>query len=217
MTAVRLLVFAKAPVPGRVKTRLIPTLGADGAARLAAHLLGLALQQAQRAAVGPVELCMSPAPGTPEWAGIALPDTLETSDQGEGDLGARMARAARRSLDAGEAVLLTGTDCPELTAARLAEAARQLASHDAVLIPATDGGYPLLGLARFDASLFAGMPWSTDAVARLTLERLAALGWRVWVGPPLNDIDTPEDLARAGPIPGFAFECRNSPCPAKTP
>jgi hypothetical protein len=203
---VRVIVFVKAPVRGRAKTRLIPALGADGAARLAAHLLGLALQQAQRAAVGPVELCMSPAPGSPEWADIALPDTLETSDQGEGDLGARMARAAQRSLDAGESVLLTGTDCPELTAAHLAEAARRLASHDAVLIPATDGGYPLLGLVRFDASLFADMPWSTGAVARLSLERLAALGWRVWVGPPLSDIDTPEDLVRTGPIPGIEWK-----------
>lgn len=211
MTAVRLLVFAKAPVPGKVKTRLIPALGADGAARLAAHLLGLALRQARLAAVGPVELCMSPAPGSSEWAGVPLPDSLETSDQGEGDLGARMARAARRCLDAGEAVLLTGSDCPELTAAHLAEAARQLASHDAVLIPATDGGYPLLGLARFDARLFCDMPWSTAAVARLTRERMAVLGWRVWIGPPLNDIDTPEDLARAGPIPGFAFEYPDTP------
>lgn len=207
MSPVRLLVFAKAPVPGTVKTRLIPALGAEGAARLAAHLLDLALQQAQQAAVGPVELCMSPAPGAPEWAGIALPSGIASSDQGEGDLGARMARAARRSLEHGEAVLLTGTDCPELTSTHLAEAAHQLASHDAVLVPATDGGYPLLGLKHFDASLFTDMPWSTDAVARLTLERMAALGWRVWVGPPLNDIDTPEDLARAGPIPGFGFEC----------
>ncbi len=203
----RILVFAKAPVPGQVKTRLIPALGADGAARLAAHLLGLALRQAQQAALGPVELCMSPAPDAPEWAGIALPSDIETRDQGEGDLGARMARAARRSLEHGEAVLLTGTDCPTLTATHLRDAARRLAAHDAVLIPASDGGYPLLGLARFDASLFTDMPWSTDAVARLTLERIAALGWRVWIGPTLDDIDTPEDLVRAGPISGFGFAC----------
>jgi glycosyltransferase A (GT-A) superfamily protein (DUF2064 family) len=119
-----------------------------------------------------------------------------------------MARAAKRHLDNGEAVLLTGTDCPGLDAARLRAAAARLADHDAVLHPAEDGGYPLLGLNAFHPGLFADMPWSTAAVARLTLERMAALGWRVGVGETLRDIDTPEDLAQAGPIPGFAIEFR---------
>jgi rSAM/selenodomain-associated transferase 1 len=194
MKPVRIVVFAKAPVPGQAKTRLVPALGEAGAARLAARLLDLALEQALAAGVGPVELCASPAPGTPAWSGIALPPGIETSGQGAGDLGERMARAARRAVERGEAVLLTGTDCPDLTAARLREAARQLVHHDAALYPAADGGYPLLGLRAFDAGLFADMPWSTDAVARLTLERMAALGWRVWVGDTLRDIDEPADL-----------------------
>jgi hypothetical protein len=194
MIPVRILIFAKAPLPGQVKTRLIPALGAAGAARLAQRMLELALQQALESCAGAVELCMSPAPGHAAWAGVALPPGIATSDQGEGDLGARMARAARRCIDNGEAVLLTGTDCPDLTAARLAEAARRLASHDAVLYPAVDGGYPLLGLRAFDDSLFADMPWSTDAVARLTLERIAALDLTVWVGETLTDIDEPGDL-----------------------
>jgi hypothetical protein len=207
MQPVRILVFAKAPVRGRVKTRLIPALGADGAARLARQLLDLALEQARAAAVGPVELCMSPAPGHPDWSGIPLPTGIDTRDQGDGDLGERMARATKRHLDDGEAVLLTGTDCPGLDAMRLRAAAARLADHDAVIYPAEDGGYPLLGLNAFHPSLFADLPWSTAAVARLTLERMAALGWRVWVGETLRDIDTPEDLVQAGPIPGFAFEC----------
>lgn len=194
MIPVRIVIFAKAPVPGRVKTRLIPALGETGAALLAERMLDLALEQALLAKVGPVELCMCPAPDAPEWMNRSIPSGIETSDQGEGDLGARMARAARRSVENGEAVLLTGTDCPDLTAAHLAEAARQLAAQDAVLHPARDGGYPLLGLRAFDASLFADMPWSTDAVARLTRERMAALGWRVWVGDTLRDIDEPADL-----------------------
>lgn len=201
MTPVRIVIFAKAPVPGRVKTRLIPVLGAAGAAQLAARMLDRALEQALAAAVGPVELCMSPAPDAPEWAGIPLPAGIEVSDQGEGDLGARMARPAQRAVARGEAVLLTGTDCPDLTAARLRLAAAQLAGHDAVLHPAADGGYPLLGLRAFDARLFEGMPWSTPAVAALTLERLAALGWKVWVGDTLRDVDEPADLLH-GTIPG---------------
>ena len=206
MKPVRILVFAKAPVPGRVKTRLAPKLGEAGAARLAARLLELALDQARAAGVGPVELCMSPAPGHPDWASVPLPADIQPSDQGDGDLGERMARAARRVLAAGTAVLLTGTDCPGLDATRLRLAAARLADHDAVLYPAEDGGYPLLGLKAEAPSLFEAMPWSTPAVARLTLERLAALGWRTWVGDRLRDIDTPEDLALAGPIPGFRVE-----------
>lgn len=195
MKPVRILVFAKAPQPGRVKTRLIPALGAEGATRLAARLLHHALEQARAAGVGPVELCMSPAPGSPEWASILLPPDITTSDQGEGDLGRRMARAVQRCIDGGEAALLMGTDCPGLDAERLRQAAARLQDHDAVLHPAEDGGYPLLGLNAFAPELFADMPWSTSAVARLTLERMAALGWRAWIGETLRDIDVPGDLA----------------------
>lgn len=195
MKPVRILIFAKAPVPGRAKTRLIPALGEAGAARLARHMFKHALDQAQAAAVGPVELCMSPAPDTREWKDIPLPAGIETSNQGEGDLGERMARSARRCIEHGEPVLLTGTDCPDLTSERLRLAAERLAEHQAVLYRAADGGYPLLGLRAFDASLFTDMPWSTSTVADLTLERLAALKWRVWVGETLRDIDEPADLA----------------------
>lgn len=194
MKPVRILIFAKAPVPARVKTRLIPALGAAGAARLAARMLDHALEQARAAGVGPVELCMSPAPGEVEWSGTPLPPDIETSAQSEGDLGARMARAARRAIDAGESVLLMGTDCPGLDAQRLRQAAARLQDHDAVLHPAEDGGYPLLGLNAFAPGLFADMPWSTADVARLTLARIAALGWRAWIGETLRDIDEPGDL-----------------------
>lgn len=194
MKPVRILVFAKAPVPGRVKTRLIPALGEAGAARLAARMLGDALEQALSARVGTVELCMSPGPDSVDWSEVSLPKGITSSDQGEGDLGERMARAARRGIEAGEAVLLMGTDCPELTAPRLRIAATRLAEHEAVLYRAVDGGYPLLGLRTFHASVFEAIPWSTPVVADLTLHRLAALGWSVWQGETLRDIDEPADL-----------------------
>lgn len=205
VSQVRILLFAKAPVPGRVKTRLIPALGAEGAAQLAGRLLSHALKQALAADLGPVEVCASPAPEHPDWQHW-LPALRELgpqgssvawSDQGEGDLGARLARSARGYLDAGEPVLLMGADCPALTPRRLREVAKALDGHKAALIPARDGGYVLLGLRAFafHASLFTAMPWGTATVAELTQMRLRDLNWRMWVGEALSDIDVPADLA----------------------
>jgi uncharacterized protein len=196
MTTTRILLFAKAPLPGRVKTRLIPALGAAGAARLARRMLDHVLDQALAAAVGPVELCASPSFDAPDWEGYALPAGVVTSDQGEGDIGARMGRAASRHLHDDSRVLLIGADCPALTATLLRAAASALDRHDAALHPAFDGGYPLLGLRAYHAGLFADMPWSTPMVAARTLARMRALRWRVWVGETLADIDEPADLAR---------------------
>ena len=190
----RIVIFAKAPVAGLAKTRLIPALGAQGAARLAAALLEHAVAQALASGVGPVELCVTPAPADPLWSGLAPQATLTWSDQGNGDLGERMARAAQRVLDAGEPVLLMGTDCPDLTAARIREAAASLIAADAALVPAFDGGYVLLGLNRFDASLFAGIAWSTASVAQVTRARVEQLGWSLRTLPTLHDIDEPADL-----------------------
>jgi hypothetical protein len=193
--APRVVVFAKAPLPGRAKTRLIPALGAQGAARLARRMLDHALAQALDSGAGAVELCMSPGPEDAAWQGIERPDGLPCSDQGEGDLGARMARAVRRVTAGADArpVLLMGTDCPGLTAGVIAEAARQLVFHDAVLVPVADGGYGLLGLRADCPDVFRDMAWSTSVVAAETLRRLAALGLSVWSGPTLHDIDEPAD------------------------
>ena len=193
MTPARILVFAKAPVPGRVKTRLIPALGADGAARLAAEMLERTIAEALAAGVGPVELCADPEPAAPEWREI-LPEDVELSAQGEGDLGTRLARAARRTIEAGECALLIGTDCPGLDRARLRAAAAALETHSAVIHPAEDGGYALLGLGRFDASLFERIAWSTADVAATTIVRIGALGWPLHLGETLRDVDEPADL-----------------------
>jgi rSAM/selenodomain-associated transferase 1 len=197
---VRIVIFAKAPQAGYAKTRLIAALGAQGAADLAHRMLIHTLQTALDAGVGPVELCATPAAGdpaagAPAWRDVAVPAGVEWSDQGSGDLGQRMARAARRALDGGTPVLLIGTDCPELDCAQLQSAAAALqGSFDAVLTPAFDGGYVLLGLARFDPSLFAGIAWSTASVAAVTRQRLLQLGWRVQHQPMLHDIDDAADL-----------------------
>jgi len=190
-----LVVFAKAPLAGLAKTRLIPALGAEGAAQLARRLLDHALAQAMQAQVGPVELCMSPGPDDAAWQGVELPEGLLCTEQGEGDLGERMARAVHRVTAGphGQPILLMGTDCPQLTAGILRDAAAQLAHHDAVLIPVADGGYVLLGLRAPCLDIFRDMAWSTPVVAAETLRRLAAHGLSVWLGPTLHDIDEPSD------------------------
>jgi rSAM/selenodomain-associated transferase 1 len=190
----RILIFAKAPVAGRVKTRLIPALGADGAARLAADMLQTTAREALASGVGVIELCADPAPDDPQWAGC-IPSGLTQSAQGEGDLGRRLAQAARRVLAGGEPVLLIGTDCPGLDRRRLSAAAAALEHHDAVIHPAEDGGYALLGLARFDPSLFEEIAWSSASVAEATIALIEALGWSLHVGETLHDIDVPADLA----------------------
>jgi NAD(P)-dependent dehydrogenase (short-subunit alcohol dehydrogenase family) len=121
---------------------------------------------------------------------------VQWTAQGEGDLGARMARAAQRAVAAGQAVLLIGTDCPALDAAALQRAAQVLHATDAVMVPAHDGGYVLLGLRRFDARVFKDIDWSTARVAAQTRQRIQALGWELTLCPAAYDIDEPADLQR---------------------
>lgn len=194
MTTTRIVIFAKAPVAGLAKTRLIPALGAETAARLARRMLLHTLQEASAAAVGPVELCVTPHPSDPAWQGLPPLEGICWTAQAVGDLGVRMADAARRASAASEPVLLVGTDCPQLDAVNLRRAAELLHDSDAALYPTFDGGYVLLGLRRFDPRLFEQIPWSTAEVADRTIECVHELGWSLAVGGMLHDIDEPTDL-----------------------
>lgn len=182
MTRPRIVIFAKQPVAGKVKTRLIPALGAEGAARLASEMLEQTVTEALATGLE-VELRGDPDPAKWFEGDVAL------AAQGEGDLGERLARASARP-----PLLLIGTDCPDLDRHRLRAAAGSLETHDAVLHPAADGGYVLLGLRRFDPSIFAGIAWSTASVAAETIARIAALGWSLDVRETLADVDEPADL-----------------------
>lgn len=196
MTPVRILIMAKEPQPGRAKTRLIPALGEQGAAALADRLLNHALRQALTANIGPVELCVTPDSTARYWQDLGTAGQFELSAQVDGDLGARMAAAARQGLSRGTPVLIIGTDCPELTAARLCAMADSLRTQDCCLCPALDGGYALIGLRRFAANLFSNMPWSTEQVATITRQRIKTLGWACHESDLLSDVDEPEDLDR---------------------
>lgn len=189
----RVLLFAKAPVAGRVKTRLIPALGEKGAAGLAAEMLRHTAEQALAAEVGPVELVAEPAPEDRAWGGH-IPDGVELSAQAPGSIGDRMSAASARAIAGGEHAILLGTDCPALTADHIRAAAAALTGYDAFIIPASDGGYVLFAFRRFDPAMFDGIAWSTATVLEETLSRFSALGWRVAIGEPLADVDEPEDL-----------------------
>lgn len=190
-----IIIFAKAPRAGHVKTRLIPALGAECAAQLAREMLDRTLSAALEAGCGTVELCADPPPQDAAWSAITLPAGLHLTAQGEDDLGQRMSRAAQRALQHADRVLLIGTDCVEMSLTLLRAAAEALDGADAFMHPTTDGGYALLGLKRFDPSLFTGIVWSTATVAQETRARCAALGWTLLEGASLHDIDEPSDLA----------------------
>ena len=194
MRTVTVIVMAKAPVAGFAKTRLIPALGAEGAAALAERLLRHAVAQACAAALGPVELRCAPDHHHPAFASLGLLPGLLLSDQGHGDLGARMARAFEHRLVSGNCALMIGTDAPALDATVLRHAAEALSHSDAVFVPALDGGYALIGLRRPVPSLFDAMTWSTSTVMARTRERLAVAGLRHLELPALADIDEAADL-----------------------
>ena len=194
MRPVRIVIIAKAPIAGFAKTRLIPTLGAQRAADLARHMLRYTVANALAAKPDAVELCVTPDVADAAWPPLCLPPGIEWSAQGEGDLGLRMARAAKRCADRNESILLIGTDCPALTVEVLRSAAAALNDHDAAMVPTFDGGYALLGLKRFDSALFSDIPWSTDQVAAMSLDRIKTLGWRVQALATQHDIDEPADL-----------------------
>jgi hypothetical protein len=201
MRATRIVIFAKAPVPGRVKTRLIPALGEVRAAQLAFEMLQATVAEARAAGLGTPELCATPHPDDPSWQPFLPAAHVDLADQGEGDLGERLARAVLRVVGAGENILIIGTDCPALDRQKLRAAASALATDDAVIHPTLDGGYALLALRRFDASLFQGIVWSGPTVAADTISRIEALGWPLFVGETLRDIDEPEDLTAVGELP----------------
>lgn len=191
------IVFAKAPRAGEVKTRLIPLLGAEGAAALHAQLLQQTLDTATSAGLGPVELHCAPDEYDPALRDSARRFGIAALPQIGSDLGARMCHAFDEALARHARVILIGTDCPVLTAQHLHDAHAALAEgNDCVLVPAEDGGYALIGLTRCDARLFDGIAWGGDTVLAETRKRLQQLGWRWHELETLWDVDRPEDYRR---------------------
>ncbi|MBI5488040.1 MAG: TIGR04282 family arsenosugar biosynthesis glycosyltransferase [Deltaproteobacteria bacterium] len=195
-SASTLIILTRYPVPGRVKTRLIPALGAERAAALHGELARLTLAAAReaRASAGcavEVHHDGGDVAAMAAWLG----DDVAFEPQVDGDLGRRLRYAAESALARRPGrVVLVGSDCPQLEARHLVDAFAALATSGVVLGPARDGGYYLIGLSRSAPELFDGIPWGTDRVLARTLEVIRSTGCSVLLLDPLADIDEPDDL-----------------------
>lgn len=189
------IVFARAPAAGQVKTRLAAVLGDTAALEIYRDLGARALGAARGVADCAITVAFTPAGSARalrDWLGDV---TLEA--QPDGDLGERLHAAITARFTAGaRKVVVIGTDCPALDARGITAAFDSLGEADVVFGPASDGGYYLVGLTRPCAGLFQDVPWSAaDTLAR-SLARAAALGLRAALLPPLDDVDTAADLRR---------------------
>jgi hypothetical protein len=194
----RLIIFTRYPEPGKTKTRMIPALGAEGAANLQRRMTEATLAKAQELqASRPVAVEVHFAGGNYQLMQAWLGAAVTCCPQGEGDLGERMASAFQASFaDGMRGVVTIGIDCPDLDATTLTEAFEKLKTFDLVLGPARDGGYYLIGLRRLVPELFVGIDWGTSQVRQQTLDIAENLGLAIAASslPLLDDIDRPEDL-----------------------
>ena len=196
-SANHLIVFTRYPQPGTAKTRLIPELGAAGAAQVSRQLTEHTLTQVSRLCEqAAIAVTIAFAGGDvfqmQQWLGAHWQYVPQTG----ADLGDRMATAMRVAFaEESQRVVIIGTDCPALTPALLSQAFQTLKQTDLVLGPAVDGGYYLIGIRQFDPAIVAGIAWSTDLVLSQTLAIAASLGWTTHLLPTLQDVDHPADLA----------------------
>ncbi len=192
-----LLVFTKTPIPGKTKTRLIPTLGEEGAARLHMSLLRNTLMHALRSQFSNVELWCTPSTEHPFLNECQYKFAVKLCRQEGNDLGQRMHHALLSALSYYPFAVIVGSDCPVLTTEILNHAYTKLDQGiDAVLGSSEDGGYYLIGAKRKDDTLFKDIHWGNSNVSAITRMKLSALGWQWHELDTLWDVDTPEDVER---------------------
>jgi len=190
-----IMVFARAPVPGETKTRLIPALGATGAAHLYACLVNRTLATVAAVDGVNVELWCAPPTDDPFLKSCAERYSVSMHVQHGDDLGARMGDAFETALRTAPWAILLGTDIPELRTSDIQQAIDKLrGGQDAVVGPALDGGYYLLGLREVSPFMFQQIPWGTEQVWPMTQDRLVSLGWSWSTVAERRDLDRPEDL-----------------------
>ena len=192
-----LIIMAKAPVPGQVKTRLIPTLGQENAAKLYRTLLRETTGKMLESRICPMQIWCHPNVEHPDFLGLEQQGASLFQQQGN-DLGERMHHALAQALQISTSVVVIGCDCPLMTPEFVQTAFADLSGEtfDAVLGPAEDGGYYLLGLKKTEQSLFQNVSWGTAEVLHQTRNNLIELGWRWSELNTLWDLDRPEDFSR---------------------
>lgn len=189
--------FAKSPVPGRVKTRMKPVLSDNQCARLQQQLIEHTLLTATREPLCPVQLWFG-VTANPFIHNCANLYRAELHAQADGDLGVRMLHAFNSALTSADYALIIGSDCPALTPNHLRHALQALHDDSAsvVIIPAEDGGYVLIGTRSIQPGLFYGVDWGTSKVLQQTRHNIQRLHLTSVEFEPLWDIDQPEDLHR---------------------
>jgi rSAM/selenodomain-associated transferase 1 len=190
-----IIVFAKAPVAGQVKTRLCPPLTPDEAASLHGSLILDILERCQSLPGYDRILAGTPFPHHPFFRAMEARFKIPVWDQVGDDLGARMASVFKKGLGSPyRSAVVIGADIPGISGSLLTLAMKSLQDHDVVLGPTVDGGYYLIGLQSFVPDLFENIPWSTNQVYTLTEQKINALGLSLKILPMLRDLDTVEDL-----------------------
>lgn len=198
----RLLLFAKAAIPGQVKTRLIPALGATGAATLHQHMLHHTVNMAMAAGICPLDVWCTPDTTSPPFSHYHNSATITLLKQPNTTLGGRMAHAVHLAMRNAKFVVLIGADCPLLRPELLQTAIARLDSgKDCIIIPADDGGYVLLALRHDCGTIFKNITWGSDNVLTMTQQRIAELGWDCDELEPLWDVDRPDDLNQLQQLP----------------
>jgi len=189
-----LILMAKAPVLGAVKTRLAAAIGAEAALAAYRELLSVLFKNLE--GMESLTLCATPDGSDAEFSEWLPPDR-PVWPQGAGDLGDRLHRAFGRAFSEGASrVVVIGADCPYVRADHIREAFRRLQEVDLVLGPADDGGYWLIGLARPNPQLFEEMPWSAPGLLGATLDVAQRNGVSRALLEHLSDIDTEDDWGR---------------------
>ncbi|MEP1472283.1 MAG: TIGR04282 family arsenosugar biosynthesis glycosyltransferase [Halieaceae bacterium] len=188
-----LIQFARVPIVGAVKTRLIPALGEEGACQLHVDLLQHCCKQLLASGLAPVELWLDSEGSHPAVMACERQGATLRLQQGT-SLGERMHHALLDGLSRHPRVVLVGSDCPAIDEAYLRRAFEGLTTAPVVFGEATDGGYVLIGACQSDWGLFDGVSWGSEAVLSESLANVEGLGWTAAVLPALSDIDRAEDL-----------------------
>ncbi|GAB5450054.1 MAG: TIGR04282 family arsenosugar biosynthesis glycosyltransferase [Halioglobus sp.] len=186
--------FARAPEPGKVKTRMQPHLSEEEACDLHRELVSWCCARLLEADMGPVELWVAGDTADALFQRCVEQGVTEVYTQCGADLGDRMLQALRSGLQRADKVILVGSDCPAINVAYLAQAAAALDQSELVLGPAEDGGFVLIGATATDTRVFDGVQWGSAEVFAAVAGNLERLGIPWSTLPMLPDIDRPEDL-----------------------